>query len=76
MLRTHVLPALASPAGFLRQRALWMYGEFSPSVFNGKNEASSNEASQMMQAFPVIVEMMRDAELPVRVQVRRGGAAQ
>ena len=69
MLRTHVLPALSCPAGFLRQRAIWMYSEFTPSVFSGGKCApgTPNEA-QMTAVFPRLVDMLSDHELPVRVQ--------
>ena len=69
MLRLHVLPTLASPAGFLRQRACWVYSEFTPAVFNGKKKSHGSPAmEQITQVFPRLVELLRDGELPVRVQ--------
>ena len=50
MLRLHVLPALSSHCGFIRQRACWIYGEFTPSVFNGKaKNANTPQAEQITQ---------------------------
>ena len=65
MLYVHVLPELGSPVGFLRSRAVWVFGQFAKSVFaNGK----AAQPEQFHKVFSSVMALMRDAELPVRVQ--------
>ena len=81
MLRVHVLPMLSSEHGFMRQRAAWIYSQFSGTIFrkcgkagngeapSGKGDVASAQAvEQMQQVFPLVIGGLRDRDLPVRVQ--------
>ena len=83
MLRVHVLPMLSSEHGFMRQRAAWIYSQFSGTIFrkcgkagngeapSGKGDVASAQAvEQMQQVFPLVIGGLRDRDLPVRVATR------
>ena len=67
MLYMHVLPELQSKAGFMRARAVWVFGQFAKSVFaNG----GATQPAQFQEVFNRAMALLADPELPVRVQVR------
>lgn len=65
MLQAHVLPALASPHGFLRARCCWVYGQFAHDLFAGGKSAAADSFHAAVRS---IIGLVRDRELPVRVQ--------
>ena len=65
MLYMHVLPELQSKAGFMRARAVWVFGQFAKSVFaNG----GATQPAQFQEVFNRAMALLADPELPVRVQ--------
>ena len=65
MLYMHVLPELQSKAGFMRARAVWVFGQFAKSVFaNG----GATQPAQFQEVFNRAMALLGDPELPVRVQ--------
>jgi len=65
MLYVHVLPELQSKVGFMRARAVWVFGQFAKSVFaNG----SATQPTQFQEVFNGVMALLGDRELPVRVQ--------
>ena len=65
MLYMHVLPELQSKVGFMRARAVWVFGQFAKSVFaNG----SATQPAQFQEVFNGVMVLLGDRELPVRVQ--------
>ena len=62
MLAQYVLPDFASPVGFLRFRACWVYQQFADEMFPFSNPISTNGA------FAGFKQCLSDADLPVRVQ--------
>lgn len=76
MLVTHVLPMLESPYGFLRLRAVWIYGQFARSLYSRKAGGGAGDggadggasAPSLANVFPAMLARMADPELPVRVQ--------
>ena len=65
MLYMHALPELQSKAGFMRARAVWVFGQFAKSVFaNG----GATQPAQFQEVFNRAMALLADPELPVRVQ--------
>eukprot|EP01103_Thecamoeba_quadrilineata_P012851 TRINITY_DN3421_c0_g1_i1.p1 TRINITY_DN3421_c0_g1~~TRINITY_DN3421_c0_g1_i1.p1 ORF type:complete len:708 (-),score=142.29 TRINITY_DN3421_c0_g1_i1:997-3120(-) len=60
MLAVHVFPEFQSPHGYLRAKACWVFSQFS--VVEFKNPGIFNSSVEM------VLRLMRDSELPVRVQ--------
>ena len=61
----HALPELQSKAGFMRARAVWVFGQFAKSVFaNG----GATQPAQFQEVFNRAMALLADPELPVRVQ--------
>lgn len=59
MLQQHVFPEFKSPVGFLRSRALWIYGEFATLKYTDENHFNLT-INQMYQ-------LLFDTDLPCRL---------
>ena len=58
-LRRYALPELQSAIGFLRFRAVWLYGRFASCI---------QEEAHQIEVLPLICKLLLDSDLPVRVQ--------
>ena len=60
MLSAHIFPELSSPIGFLKARALWVYGQFSSIPFSSPEHQSSVLAQ--------VCTLVQDPSLPVKFE--------
>lgn len=60
MLSSHIFPELASPVGFLKARAVWVYAQFSSIPFSSAEHQSS--------ALAQICNLVQDPSLPVKFE--------
>ncbi|CAG9318755.1 unnamed protein product [Blepharisma stoltei] len=60
LLLTHVLPEFGSQIGFLRSRAIWMYGQFTNFPYS--------DPSHQQLVVQKTCQLLQDPELPVRIE--------